>query len=227
MKLKRTLSLLIVSSIIALSGCAESQTTGNTIAKSMGSLVTEVVGGAAEGVRLGLGGAPKETTKTVATSTTNKPQTIPTSDIVYHFGWMEDACTGDQLDFELLKGQSLSDSIKGSKDYIYFIKSRSQWSQEHRDIIKDVKMIEGQEYIEYYVDFKDGIKYRNQLLDGYIFKFRGESSGGEDILKFEPSANVRVIWPNFTTRTMESWGDMVDRGAVYSTQKNTITCHYD
>ena len=227
MKLKRTLSLLTVSSIIALSGCAESQTMGNTIAKSMGSLVTEVVGGAAEGVRLGLGGAPKETTKTVATSTTNKPQTIPNSDMVYHFGWMEDASTGDQLDFELLKGQSLSDSIKGSKDYTYFIKPRSQWSQEHRDIIKDGKVIEGQEYIECYVGFKDGIKYRNQPLNGYIFKFTGESSGGEDILKFAPSANVRVIWPNFTTRTMEYLGDMVDRGAVYSTQKNTITCHYD
>ena len=47
-------------------------------------------------------------------------------------------------------------------------------------------MIEGQEYIEYYVDFKDGIKYRNQPLDGYIFKFRGEFSGGEDILLLVP-----------------------------------------
>lgn len=169
MKSKCTLSLFAVSSIIAFSGCAESQTMGSTVAKSMGSLVTEVVGGAAEGVRLGLGGAPKENTKTVATSTTSKPGTIPTSDMVYRFGWMEDACTGDQLDFKLLKGQSLSESIKGSKNYTYFIKPKSQWSQEHRDIIKDVKMVEGSEYIEYYVDFIDGIKYRNQPLDRYIY----------------------------------------------------------
>lgn len=54
-------------------------------------------------------------------------------------------------------------------------------------------MIEGQEYIEYYVDFKDGIKYRNQALDGYIFKLRGESSSGENILKFAPSANVGLF----------------------------------
>lgn len=227
MKSKCTLSLFAVSSIIAFSGCAESQTMGSTVAKSMGSLVTEVVGGAAEGVRLGLGGAPKENTKTVATSTTSKPGTIPTSDMVYRFGWMEDACTGDQLDFKLLKGQSLSESIKGSKNYTYFIKPKSQWSQEHRDIIKDVKMVEGSEYIEYYVDFIDGIKYRNQPLDRYIFKFRAESSGGEDVLKFASNADVAAIWPNFTTRTMEYWGEMADRGAVYSTQKNTITCHYD
>lgn len=58
------LSVVAISSLIALSGCAESQTMGSTVAKSMGSLVTEVVGGAAEGVRLGLGGAPKQTTKT-------------------------------------------------------------------------------------------------------------------------------------------------------------------
>ncbi|MGP5647068.1 hypothetical protein ACTXPO_00265 [Psychrobacter celer] len=189
--------------------------------------MTAGVRGAAEGVRLGLGGAPKENTKTVATSTTSKPGTIPTSDMVYRFGWMEDACTGDQLDFKLLKGQSLSESIKGSKNYTYFIKPKSQWSQEHRDIIKDVKMVEGSEYIEYYVDFIDGIKYRNQPLDRYIFKFRAESSGGEDVLKFASNADVAAIWPNFTTRTMEYWGEMADRGAVYSTQKNTITCHYD
>lgn len=221
------LSVVAISSLIALSGCAESQTMGSTVAKSMGSLVTEVVGGAAEGVRLGLGGAPKQTTKTVATSAASKPQTIPTSDMVYRFGWMEDACTGDQLGFELLKGQSLSESIKGSKNYTYFIKPKSQWSQEHRDIIKDVKMVEGPEYIEYYVDFIDGIKYRNQPLDGYIFKFRAESSGGEDVLKFASNADVASIWPNFTTRTMEYWGEMTDIGATYSPQNKTITCMFD
>ena len=224
MKSKCTLSLFTVSSIIALSGCAESQTMGSTVAKSMGSLVTEVVGGAAEGVRLGLGGTPKQTTKIVTSSAASKPKTIPASDMVYRFGWMEDACRGDQLNFELVKGQSLSDSLKGSKDYTYFIKPRSQWSQEHRDIIKDVQMFEGTEYVEYHVDFVDGIKYRNQPLDGYIFKFRAESSGGEDVLKFASNADVAAIWPNFTTRTMEYWGDMVDIGSTYRPQNKTITC---
>ena len=169
MKSRRTLSLLAVSSIITLSGCAESQTIGSTVVKSMGSLFTEVVGGAAEEVRLGLGGSPKEATNNVANPTRSKPLSISSSDMVYHFGWMEDACAGDQLDFKLSKGQLLSESIKGSRNYTYFIKPRAQWSQEHRDIIKDVKVIEGQEYIECYVDFKDGIKYRNQPLNGYIY----------------------------------------------------------
>lgn len=81
----------------------------------MGSLVTEVVVGAAEGVRLCLGSSPKETTNNVANPITSKPLSISSSDIVYHFGWIEDRCTGDQLDFKLSKGWSLSESIKGFK----------------------------------------------------------------------------------------------------------------
>lgn len=38
---------------------------------------------------------------------------------------------------------------------------------------------------------------------GYIFKFRAESSGGKDVLKFASNADVAAIWPNFTTRTMD------------------------
>ena len=227
MKSDHFFSIAIISSLVALSGCAESQTMGNAVVQSMGSLVTEVVGGTVEGVRLGLGGSPKETMKPVSSATTSKPRTIPASDMVYRLGWMEDACSGEKLDFALAKGQSLSDSIKGDKNYDYFIKPKSQWPQEYRDIIEDVKMIDGQEYVEYYVDFKDGVKYRNQPLAGYIFKFRGESSGGEDILKFAPNANVASIWPNFKTRTMEYWGEMEDRGAVYVPQNHTITCYYD
>lgn len=90
-------------------------------------------------------------------------------------------------------------------------------------------MIEGPEYIEYYVDFIDGIKYRNQPLyvDGYIFKLRGESSGGEDVLKFASNADVVAIWPNFTTCTMEYWGEMADIELTYSPQNKTITCMFD
>ena len=41
------------------------------------------------------------------------------------------------------------------------------------------------------------------MEDGYIFKFRAESSGGKDVLKFVSNADVAAIWPNFTTRTMD------------------------
>ncbi|MGP5134727.1 hypothetical protein ACTXKV_10860 [Psychrobacter cibarius] len=39
--------------------------------------------------------------------------------------------------------------------------------------------------------------------DGYIFKFRAESSGGKDVLEFASNADVAAIWPNFTTRTID------------------------
>lgn len=88
-------------------------------------------------------------------------------------------------------------------------------------------MIYGPEYIEYYVDFIDSIKYRNQPLDGYIFKFRVKSSGGEDVLKFASNADVAAIGPNFTTRTMEYWSEMADIGLTYSPQNKKITCMFD
>jgi len=78
--------------------------------------------------------------------------------------------------------------------------------------------------IEYYVDSIDGIKYRNQPWDGYIFKFRGESSSGEDVLKFALNADVAAIWPNFTTRTIEHWGETTDIGSIYRPQNKAITC---
>lgn len=78
--------------------------------------------------------------------------------------------------------------------------------------------------IEYYIDFIDDIKYGNQPLDGYIFKFRAESSGGEDVLKFASNVDVAAIWPNFTTRTMEYWGEITDIGSIYRPQNKTITC---
>ncbi|WP_352309021.1 hypothetical protein [Psychrobacter sp. W2-37-MNA-CIBAN-0211] len=63
--------------------------------------------------------------------------------------------------------------------------------------------------------------------DGYIFKFRAESSGGKDVLKFASNADVAAIWPNFTTRTMEYWGEMTDIGSTYRHQNKIITCMFD
>lgn len=67
MKSNHMLSLVAISSLIALLGCAESQTMGTTVVKSVGSLVNEVVTGTIAGVQPGLGGSSVDTKK-VATS---------------------------------------------------------------------------------------------------------------------------------------------------------------
>lgn len=65
------------------------------------------------------------------------------------------------------------------------------------------------------------------IEDGYVFKFRAKSSGGKDVLKFESNADVAAIWPNFTTRTMEYWGEMTDIESTYRPQNKIITCMFD
>ena len=85
MKPNHVLSVVAISSLIALSGCAESQTMGTTVVKSVGSLVNEVVTGTIAGVQQGLGGSPVDTKKVVISS----PQKLPASDMLYLFGDME------------------------------------------------------------------------------------------------------------------------------------------
>lgn len=53
MKSNHMLSLIAISSLIALSGCAESQTMGTTVVKSVSSLVNEVVTDTMAGVQRG------------------------------------------------------------------------------------------------------------------------------------------------------------------------------
>lgn len=226
MKSNHVLSVVAISSLIALSGCAESQTMGTTVVKSVGSLVNEVVTGTIAGVQQGLGGSPVDTKK-VAIST---PQKLPTSDMLYLFGDMEGGCVGKNLSFKTFDQSqvSLADSIKGvSEDSRYFVNPRSQWLSAYRDTIKDVKIKEGNEFTAYHLIFKDGIKYRGQPLEEYIFMFRPESSGAGEALRFAPTANLSTVLPNFKSYKMEYWDEIIDMGATYNSKNKTITCLFD
>ena len=226
MKSNHVLSVVAISSLIALSGCAESQTMGTTVVKSVGSLVNEVVTGTIAGVQQGLGGSPVDTKKVVISS----PQKLPASDMLYLFGDMEGGCLGKNLTFKTFDQSqlSLADSIKGvSEDYRYFVKPRSQWLSVYRDTIKDVKIKEGNEFTAYHLIFKDGIKYRGQPLEEYVFMFRPESSGAGEALKFAPTANLSTVLPNFKSYKMEYWDEIIDMGATYNSQNKTITCLFD
>ena len=168
MKSNHVLSVVAISSLIALSGCAESQTMGTTVVKSVGSLVNEVVTGTIVGVQQGLGSSPIDNKKVV----TSSPQKLPASDMVYLFGDMEGGCLGKNLSFKTFDQSQLSlqDSIKGvSEGSRYFVKPRSQWLSAYRDTIKDVKIKEGNEFTAYHLIFKDGIKYRGQPLDCLLY----------------------------------------------------------
>lgn len=98
------------------------------------------------------------------------------------------------------------------------VKPRSQWLPEYWSNIKNVKMSVGDQFTKYKVIFKDGVKYRGQSLAHYEFKFIPESSGGEDVLKFSPEANVATILSKFETREVECWDEMVDRDATYNSK---------
>lgn len=226
MKSNHVLSVVAISSLIALSGCAESQTMGTTVVKSVGSLVNEVVTGTIVGVQQGLGSSPIDNKKVV----TSSPQKLPASDMVYLFGDMEGGCLGKNLSFKTFDQSqvSLADSIKGvSEDSRYFVKPRSQWLSAYRDTIKDVKIKEGNEFTAYHLIFKDGIKYRGQPLEEYIFMFRPESSGAGEALRFAPTTNLSTVLPNFKSYKMEYWDEIIDMGATYNSQNKTITCLFD
>lgn len=226
MKSNHMLSLVAISSLIALSGCAESQTMGTTVVKSVGSLVNEVVTGTIAGVQQGLGGSSVDTNKIAISSS----QELPTSDMLYLFGDMEGGCVGKNLSFKTFDQSQLSleDSIKGvSQDYRYFVKPRSQWLSAYRDTIKEVKIKEGSEFTAYHLIFEDGIKYRGQPLEEYVFMFRPESSGAGEALKFTPTANLSTILPNFKSYKMEYWDEIIDMGATYNSKNKTFTCLFD
>lgn len=222
MKSKNTLSILAISSLIVLSGCAESKTMGSTVVTSVGSLVTEVINGTVEGVKQGLGGTPN--------TSSNPPRTLPADDMVYLFGDMEGGCLGKNMSFNTFDQSvlSLEDSIKGmNDDYSYYVKPRTEWLPAYRNTIKDVKIYEGNEFTEYHLTFKEGIKYRGEPLEKYVFMFRPESSGAGEVLKFSSTADVAAIWPNFRAYEMEYWDEIIDMGATYNPKSKTITCLFD
>ena len=150
------------------------------------------------------------------------------SDMVHVFGWMEDACDGEQPPYKKVydKHAVFINSIRGQRPYEDFVKPKAQWSSEYRNTIKEVKMNVGDIYTEYRVIFNKGVTYRGQPLEEYIFSFIPESSGGQNTLQFSSNANISTIMSNFQTRQVEYWGEMEDRGAIYNPKNKMVTCEF-
>ena len=168
------------------------------------------------------------TTTLAAPSSSKIMSSYKSNDMVHVFGWMEDACTGEKPSYKKIaaKDTAFINSIRGQKASGDFVKPKSQWLSEYRNMIKDVKMKKGEPYTEYRVIFNKGVTYRGQPLEEYTFSFIPESSGGENVLKFASTATVPTIMPNFQTRTMEYWGEMEKRGAEYDSKNKTVTCYF-
>ncbi|WP_201580369.1 hypothetical protein [Psychrobacter sp. Pi2-52] len=241
MKSKNTLSVLVISSFIALSGCAESKTIGSTVGKGALSLVDSFATGVQKGIDESfLGNNSKaanstnkvKTATTIATKTSN---TITSKDMVYLFGGMEDACSGENPAYNGVRKNlsAFTESFQGKKGYDNFVKPRSEWLLEYRDMIKEIKYRDfydnelSGDFGEYKVIFENGVKYRGQPLEQYIYKYRRESHGSVESLKFSSSANMMAIWPNFKSRPFDSYGDIIDMGAVYIPQTRTIACEFE
>ena len=168
------------------------------------------------------------TTTLAAPSSSKSMSSYKSNDMVHVFGWMEDACTGEKPSYKKIaaKDTAFTDSIRGKKASGDFVKPKTQWLSEYRNMIKDVKMKVGEPYTEYRVIFNKGVTYRGQPLEEYTFSFIPESSGGETVLKFASTATVPTIMPNFQTRTMEYWGEMEKRGVEYDSKNKTVTCYF-
>lgn len=239
MKLNNSISILAISGLITLSGCAESQTIGNMVSQSANNIVSELSKSAKQQVSAYTGSSNKKVTETNSAETVkNAPSrasnSITSKDMVYLFGWMEDACSGENPSRDGIKQdeRTFLESFYSSNGYDnYFVKPRAQWLAEYRDMIKDIKYSNdsrveiGGDLGEYTVIFKEGVKYRGQPLESYTYTFIKESSGDVQTLKFAPNANISVIWPNFKTRSIEYWGEMEDMGASYKPQDRTIQCY--
>ena len=168
------------------------------------------------------------TTTLAAPNSSKSISSYKSNDMVHVFGWMEDACSGEKPPYKKIssKNSAFTDSIRGQRASGDFVKPKTQWLSEYRNMIKDVKMKVGEPYTEYRVIFNKGVTYRGQPLEEYKFSFIPESSGGENVLKFASTATVPTIMPNFQTRTMEYWGEMEKRGAEYDSKNKTVTCYF-
>ena len=240
MKTNNILSILAIGSLMTLSGCAESQIMGNTVGKGAMRLVDSFATGVQQGIDRNF---PNSSNQTIATpnlirTTTVTPtkasNTITSEDMVYLFGWMEDACSGENPSRDGIKQdeRTFLESFYSSNGYDnYFVKPRAQWLAEYRNMIKDIKYTDdssinvGGHEGEYKVIFKEGVKYRGQSVESYTYTFIKESAGDVHTLKFAPNANITAIWPNFKTRNIEYWGEIEDIGAVYKPQDRTIQCY--
>ena len=113
--------------------------------------------------------------------------------------------------------------------YEYYVRPKSQWHPGFARIIDNVNIEVNYEYTEYHFKFKDNVFYRGQPLAEYHYKFRPESEGGQEVLKFARNADVNSIWPNFKGRQVEDPmdGSSYESKAEYDRQNKTLTCHFD
>lgn len=216
----------LFSTTLILIGCAQT----NAITQSVSNAATETVGGF------------KTAFEGYAKSNTPKKQKELAN--AYHmFGWMEDGCIGDSsFDYQKISllNQQMLDNIKSVRDlpvadaitgdtYEFYITPRSQWHPGFDRLLDSVKMNKNYEYTEYHFKFKDNVFYRGQPLAEYHYKFRPESEGGQEVLKFARNADIDSIWPNFKSRQVEDSmdGSLYGSKAEYDRQNKTLTCRFD
>ena len=216
----------LFSMTLALTGCA--QTNGMT--QAVKNAATETIGGFKTAID----------NHNKSNNATSKKETVSA---YYMFGWMEDGCIGDSSDqykkMALLNQQMISnttavretpiiDPVEDS-GYEYYVVPKSKWHPGFVRLLDKVDVDVNYTYTEYHFKFKDNAFYRGQPLLEYQYKFRPESEGGEEVLKFAKNANVDSIWHNFKGRQVEDWmdGNMYESKATYNKQANTISCFLD
>lgn len=207
------IGLAILSS---LSGCAEVSALTNDIGSSMSQGVSTMV---------------KDVNKVLTTPTstianqTQSATSIPTTDMVYLMGWMEDACQQYAPPTDKIADRyfAFRDSVI-DMDYSK-VKPRSQWSPQYRDQIQEINKRNDGSYVTFSIKLKNAY-YRNQPLAAIETGYQEGTEGANAKLVFAQSANVPAIASNFKAGQMEFMGGMIDSGAVYSSRENSFNCEY-
>lgn len=167
-------------------------------------------------------------------------QDLPEGDMFIMFAWMEDGCIGDgpiyssinenhnKFISRTMKMKTLAEPNENDDIYEFSITPRSQWSPGYSPLMKDVSIHVNLKYTEYHIKFANGVKYREQPITEYHYKFRPESEGGEYVLKFAKNADMQSVWKHFKTRQTSDYMDdsLYDSKARFDRNNNTITCVY-
>lgn len=210
------LSAISLAILTSLSGCAEVSALTNDIGSSVSQGVSTMV---------------KDVNKVLTTPTsttanqTQRATSIPSTDMVYLMGWMEDACQRYAPPTDKIANRyfDFRDSVI-DMDYSK-IKPRSQWSAQYRDQIQEVSKRNDGSYITFSIKLKNAY-YRNQPLAAIETGYREGTEGANAKLVFAQSVNVPAIASNFKAGKMEYMGEMIDSGAVYSPRENSLNCEY-